>query len=131
MNPWRLDYTTALSRWDTDGIVAALADDVVIRVAVHDATMQGKDIASFLFGVLSEELGALEPTGEIIEGRRAVILFDTSIGDRAAQGLNVIELDDADQIRDVTVFFRPLDALGAIADAVGARMAARFGPPPQ
>ena len=131
MSSWRLDYTAALERWDTDRIVAALADDVVIRVAVHDAPMHGKDIARFLFGVLSEELGALEPTGEIIEAQRAVILFNTSIGDQAAQGLNVIELDDAEQIRDVTVFFRPLDALAVIAQAVGARMAAQFGPPPQ
>ena len=128
---WRLNYTTALARGDTDDIVAALADDVVIRVAVHDAPMHGRDIARFLFGVLSEELGPLRPSGEIIEQPRAVVLFDTTIGGRPAQGLNVVELDDAGLIGDLTVFFRPLDALLAIAEAVGARMQAHFGPPPQ
>ncbi len=128
---WRLDYTTALARGDTDGIVAALADDVVIRVAVHDAPMHGRDIAHFLFGVLSEELGPLRPSGEIIEQPRAVVLFDTTIGGRSAQGLNVIELDGAGLIGDLTVFFRPLDRLLAIAEAVGGRMQAQFGPAPQ
>ena len=62
---------------------------------------------------------------------RAVVLFDTTIGDRAAQGLNVVEFDGAGLIRDLTVFFRPLDSLVALAEAVGKRMEAQFGPPPQ
>ncbi len=131
MSSWRLDYTGALARWDTERIVAALADDVVIRVAVHDAPMRGTDTARFLFGVLSEELDPPHPSGEIIEGPRAVILFDTAIGGRAAQGLNVVELDEAGRITDLTVFFRPLASLAAIADAVGKRMEAQFGPPPE
>jgi hypothetical protein len=52
----RLRYSDALEGWDKAGILAALADDVVIRVAVHDAPMHGKEIADFLFGVLAEEL---------------------------------------------------------------------------
>lgn len=131
MSPWRLDYTAALQSWDPERIVAALADDVVIRVAVHDAPMRGKDIARFLFGILADELGPLAPSGEIIEGSRAVVLFDTSIGERAAQGLNVIDLDDTGVIRELTVFFRPLESLAAIADAVGQRMEAQFGPAPR
>ena len=131
MHSWRLDYTAALERWDTERIVAALAEDVVIRVAVHDAPMRGKETARFLFGILSEELGPLRASGEIIEDARAVVLFETTIGERPAQGLNVVELDDDGRIRDLTVFFRPLDALAAIAAAVGTRMEAEFGPPPK
>ncbi len=130
MSSWRLDYTAALERWDAEGIVGCLAEDVVIRVAVHDAPMQGAGIARFLFGVLAEELGPLRPSGELVEGRTAVVLFETSIGDTAAQGLNVVRLDESGAVRELTVFFRPLAALAAIAEAVGARMADRFGPPP-
>jgi len=130
VSSWRLDYTAALERWDTESIVRALADEIVIRVAVHDAPMRGKDTARFLFGVLAEELSPPQPSTEIIEGSRAVVLFDTTIGTHAAQGLNVIELDDAGRIGDLTVFFRPLASLAAIADVVGKRMEAQFGPPP-
>ncbi len=130
MGTWRLPYTTALEAGDTERMVAPLADDVVIRVAVHDAPMRGRDLASFLFGVLSEELGPLRPTGEIVEGANAVVLFETSIGEQPAQGVNVAFNDETGSIRELTVFFRPLDALQRIADVVGARMAARFGPAP-
>ncbi len=42
-----------------------------------------------------------------------------------------MRLDDAGMIRELTVFFRPPAALTLIAEVVGARMAERFGPPPQ
>ena len=126
----RLRYTSGLEAWDTDAIIGALRDDVVIHVAVHDGPMQGLDVARFLFGVLSEELGEMTITDEIIEDDRAVVLFETSIQGLAAQGLNVIRLDDSGQIRELTVFFRPLETLAKIGEVIGARMAAQFGPPP-
>ena len=131
MTAWRLSYVDALERWDTTAILDALADDVLIHVAVHDQPMRGKEIADFLFGVLAEELGAVTVTDEIVEADKAVILFETSIGERAAQGLNVVGLDEVGVIRELTVFFRPLAALSLIAEVVGGRMAERFGPPPQ
>ncbi len=131
MTAWRLSYVGALERWDTTAIVAALADDVLIHVAVHDQPMRGKETADVLFGVLAEELGAVTVTDEIVEGDKAVVLFETSIGEQTAQGLNVVRLDEAGVIRELTVFFRPLAALTLIAEVVGGRMAERFGPPPQ
>jgi hypothetical protein len=127
----RLSYTGALEAWDQAAIIDALADDVVIYVAVHDAPMQGKHVAGFLFGVLQEELGHMRITDEILEADKAVVLFETSVGEAKAQGLNVIRLDSAGAIRELTVFFRPLAALSRIAEVVGARMAQRFGPPPE
>ena len=126
----RLAYTAALERWSADGLAALLAEDVVIRVAVHDAPMRGRPVARFLFGVLVEELRPPVVTGEITEGQRAVVLFETRIGDVGAQGLNVLELENGGTVRDLTVFFRPLPALQRIAEVVGARMAERFGPAP-
>ena len=130
MTGWRLSYVGALERWDTPAIVDALADDVVIHVAVHDQPMRGKEIAEFLFGVLAEKLGSVTVTDEIVEGDKAVVLFETSTGQKTTQGLNVVRLDEAGVIRVLTVFFRPLAALALIAEVVGGRMAERFGPPP-
>ena len=127
----RLPYSRALASWDHDGLMSALADDVVIRVAVHDAPMESKQVADFLFGVLAEELGEMAVTEEILEEDKAVVLFETSIQGQRAQGLNVLHFDEAGTIRDLTVFFRPLASLSLIAEVIGARMAERFGPPPE
>ncbi len=127
----RLDYSRALAEFDPERIVDSLAEDVVIAVAVHDAPMAGKDVARFLFGVLSEELKDFRVTDELIEADSAVVLFGAKIRGRAAQGLNVVRLDADGQVRELTVFFRPLQALQLIAEVIGGRMAARFGLPPE
>ncbi len=51
----RLAYSAALEGGDKRAILDALAEDVIIRVAVHDQPLQGKEVAEFLFGVLQEE----------------------------------------------------------------------------
>ncbi len=66
-------------------------------------------------------------TDEIVERQNAVVLFETTIGDNVAQGLNVVRMDDSGVVRDLTVFFRPLRALQLIAEVIGSRMAERFG----
>ncbi len=125
----RLEYSRALASLDPERIVGLLAPDVVIKVAVHDAPMEGREVAHFLFGVLAEELAGVTVTGEIVEQERAVVLFETAIDGLPAQGLNVVESRDG-LITELTVFFRPLRSLERVAAVIGARMAERFGPPP-
>ena len=129
MKPPRLAYSRALAALDPEAIVGCLADDVVITVAVHDAPMAGKEVARFLFSVLQDELEQLELTDELIEDDSAVVLFEAQIRDKRAQGLTVARLNDAGDVRELTVFFRPLETLQLIAEVVGARMAAQFGAP--
>ncbi len=126
MRDLRLDYSSALSSLNVAAIVRAMADDVTIRVAVHDQAMHGRETAEFLFGVLSEELTSMNVTAEIVEGDRAVVLFEAELRGIRAQGLNVLE-SSGGKIRDLTVFFRPLPALQLVGDVIGARMAERFG----
>ena len=109
--------------------MARLAEDVVIVVAVHDEPMAGREVAQFLFGVLSEELRDLHVTDELIDGDSAVVLFEAEIRGHAAQGLNVVRLDRDGQVRELTVFFRPLATLQVVSEVIGARMAAQFGAP--
>ena len=126
MSDLRLEYSRALASLDAERVTQTLGEDVTIRVAVHDEPMQGREVASFLFAVLGEELGSMDVTGEIVEGERAVVLFETEIGGLAAQGVNVVETSGG-KVREITVYFRPLAALQRVAEVIGARMAERFG----
>lgn len=121
-------YSRALAAFDPASIVASLSDDVTIRVAVHDEPLRGKDTASFLFGVLTQELAPFELVEEIVEGDRSVVLFETSLRGERAHGLNVVACQPDGLVRDLTVFFRPLAALQLVAEVIGGHMAQRFGP---
>ena len=99
--------------FDQAAILASLSDDVTIRVAVHDEPLRGKDTASFLFGVLIQELAPFELTEEIVEGNKSVLLFETSLHGRRAHGLNVVGYQPGGLVGELTVFFRPLAAMHA------------------
>jgi hypothetical protein len=127
----RTRYSKALGAFNQAAILASLSDDVTIRVAVHDEPLRGMDTASFLFGVLTQELTPFELTGEIIEGDTSVVLFETSLRGQHAHGLNVVGYQPDGLVEELTVFFRPLAALQLISEIIGGHMAQRFGPPPE
>ena len=124
----RTSYSRALGMFDPAAVLAALSDDVTIRVAVHDQPLRGRDTASFLFGVLTQEPAPSELTEEIVEGNKSVILFDTSLRGQRAHGLNVVRYLADSLVGELTVFFRPLAAMQLVAEVIGGHMAQRFGP---
>lgn len=126
----RLPWSQALDSLEPDRMVDQLREDVVIKVAVHDEPMRGRDVARFLFGVLAEELEYMSVTEEIVEGDRSVVLFETALDGVTAQGLNVVKADDSGLVNDLTIFFRPLVALERVSSVIGARMEEHFGPQP-
>jgi hypothetical protein len=124
----RTAYSRALAKFDAEAIVAALRDDVTIRVAVHDEPLQGKETAAFLFGVLTQELAPFELVEEIVEGEKSVVLFETSLRGERAHGLNIVVYRPDGLVGELTVFFRPLAALRLISEVIGSHMQRRFGP---
>lgn len=129
MSDGRTRYSQALVAFDPASILESLSDDVIIRVAVHDEPLRGKDTAAFLFGVLTEELTAFELGQEIVEGNTSVVLFETSLRGERAHGLNVVEYQADGLVGELTVFFRPLAVLQLVAEVIGGHMAQRIGPP--
>lgn len=124
----RTRYSRALAAFDVPSILAALSEEVTIRVAVHDQPLHGKDTAAFLFGVLTQELTPFKLTREIVEGDKSVAVFETSLQGRGAEGLNVVDCRPDGLVGDLTVFFRPLAALQLIAQVIGGHMERQFGP---
>jgi hypothetical protein len=130
MTDGRTPYSRALAAFDPAAIVASLSEEVVIRVAVHDEPLRGRDTAEFLFGVLTQELTPFKLVDEIVEREKSVVLFETSLRGRRADGLNVVSVQPDGLVGELTVFFRPLAALQLVAEVIGSHMEQRFGPRP-
>jgi hypothetical protein len=127
MNGGRTPYSKALAAFDHAAILASLSDDVTIRVAVHDEPLKGKEIAAFLFDVLTQELTPFKLIDEVVEMDKGVVLFETSVHGQSAHGLNVVAFQPDGLVSELTVFFRPLAALQLISEVIGGHMARRFG----
>jgi hypothetical protein len=118
--------TRALEAADADAVLAALADDVTLRVAVHDEPFVGRDAAAFVLRtVLAGALHGIEIT-ETFGEQPQVIGFRARVAGYLdpADGLLLARPEADGRIADLTVYLRPLPALQALADEMGRRLGA-------
>lgn len=124
------DYLAALEAGDADGVARAVREDTVLRVAVHAESFPGRDAISFIFGHLFSGIFSAPRVRDVMaDGDRRVALFDVAVTgyDQTAEGLNFVRLHPDGSLAEITVFFRPLDALQALSDEMGRRLG---GPQP-
>lgn len=119
------ELACALASADAAAVIETMAEDVTLRVAVHDAPFQGRGAAGqILTAVLDGALHDIEAV-ETIEGSgAAVLMFTTRVAGYPgrAEGLLVIRPDGSGRIADLTVYLRPLAALAALAEEMGHRL---------
>lgn len=116
---------------DSAAVIETLAEDVTLRVAVHDAPFEGRQAVGAVLGVVLDGVLAGVGVSETIEGDAGtVVLFDADVMGYAprAQGLLVVRANEAGRVRALTVFLRPLAALQALSDEMGRRF---DGPRPE
>src|SRR3954454_11570267 len=117
-------FRAAVETRDLQAMEAALADDVTFRSPVVFKPYEGRDAVMTLLGHVVEVFEDFRYTGELAgEGLRGLV-FEARVGDRKLQGWDLLELDDDDRVRQLTVMVRPLSGLIALAEAMGARLAA-------
>jgi hypothetical protein len=121
-----LPYSRTLEASDSKGLLALLARDVVIRLAVHDHPMEGKGVARVLLPVFLEDFERIRVTDEIVDGRRAAVIFSATVDGRSIEVLTLLRHDDAGLIDEVRLFLRPLGAMAVAAEVVMGHIAARM-----
>lgn len=115
----------ALEAADAAAVVETLADDVTLRVAVHDEPFEGRAAAAQVLGtVLDGPLHDIEVTETIDGDDAAVLMFGAQVSGYSGRGdgLLVVRTDPSEKISDLTVFLRPLAALQALAGEMGRRL---------
>ncbi|MBA3289795.1 MAG: nuclear transport factor 2 family protein [Acidimicrobiia bacterium] len=120
----------AIAAGDAGRVVDTLADDVVLRVAVHNEPFTGRPAAArILRTVLDGVLREIEVLETITGVEASVLTFRATVDSHPGRtdGLLVAREDSAGRIADLTVFVRPLPALQALADEMGRRLG---GAPP-
>ena len=132
---------TAVERWhryvetrDVALLDDVLADDVVFRSPVVHTPQQGKKITTaYLAAALTAldggdgEEGRFGYVGQLVDGHRALLEFRTRVGEIEVHGVDLLTVDDEGRIVEFTVMVRPLKAVHAVWDAMGALLAAQQG----
>ncbi len=123
----------ALAAGDVAAMVAMMADDVALRVAVYDTPFEGVQAAAQILGIVLDgvvhNIKLIDTIGG--DSDAAVLLFSAQVAGYPgrADGLLVTRTDEAGRIVELTVFVRPLAALQALADEMGLRLRDRVAGP--
>jgi hypothetical protein len=120
----------ALEAGDAAAVGNTMADDMTLRVAVHDRAFEGRPAATqILSTVLDGVLHRINVSETIIGVDASALMFSAQVVayPGRADGLLIVRSDEDGRISDLTVFLRPLGALQALADEMGRRLG---GPTP-
>ena len=118
------------------GLDELLADDVVFYSPVVFTPQRGKDVAKLYLGAAFSTLAAPESTGsvaagepsgqrfrytkEVLAGDTAVLEFETTVGGKYVNGVDIIRCNDDGQIVELKVMIRPLQAINMIHEQMKA-----------
>jgi len=125
-------YPKAIERWreiaksrDAAGLEELLADDVVFESPVVHTPQRGKAITLKYLGAATMVLGgdAFRYVGEWFGESSAVLEFVTTIDGVHINGVDIIGWNAADRIDRFKVMVRPLKAINALHQAIGAKLA--------
>jgi hypothetical protein len=118
------DFRAAIERRDLDGMVATLADDVVLHSPVSFEPFDGKAAVARLFEILLQTFEDFRYTDELRGDDVHALIFRARVGDRDVEGLDLVRPGPDGRIVDFTVMVRPLTGVIALAEAVGPQLAA-------
>ena len=112
-------FRTAVESGDLDGMVDALAEDVVFHSPITFKPFEGRESVAMLLGVVFRTFEDFRYTDELDGNGVKALVFQAKVGDKQVEGLDLLRFDGAGKIADFTVMVRPLSAAMALAEAVG------------
>jgi hypothetical protein len=119
------------------GLDELLHDDVVFYSPVVYTPQRGKDITKLYLGAAGATLaggsgagpdgdpgGRFRYTKQVMAGDTAVLEFETSIGGKYVNGVDIIRVADDGRIVELRVMIRPLQAVNVVHEHMRAALEA-------
>ncbi len=123
-------FRQAVEAADLDAIMQTFAEDAVLHSPITFKPFVGRDAIRLLLSILLDVFADFHYTDELTAADgTAALVFHTRVGDREAQGIDLIRFADDGRIADLTVFVRPRSASEALLAVVGPRLAAAIAGP--
>ncbi len=115
-------FGVAIAAGDEDAAVATLADDIEFRSPAVHKPYHGKEQVEGILRLVATVFENFRYTNEWRDGTTTILCFEANVGDRALQGVDIIEENETGQIETFTVMIRPLSGLQAVAGTMASRL---------
>jgi hypothetical protein len=116
-------FRQAIEQRDTAALLQTLAPDVVFHSPIVHAPYAGRDAVAPLLRAIVHVFADFRYVAEYSAPNGHVLQFQTRVGDRQLEGVDILTFDDAGLVREFTVMVRPYSAATALGEAMAARLA--------
>ena len=123
------DFRAAVEAHDLDGMSACLAEDVEFFSPVAFKPFVSKPVVTALLGFVMDTFEEFVYVDDIEQGSSHMLRFSARVGEKAIDGVDLMELNEDGLIDRFSVMIRPLSAAHAMADAMAACFDAAGGKP--
>lgn len=110
-------------------LAALLADDAVFHSPVVHTPQAGKTVVMAYLLAAAKVLGndSFHYVRELVDGDEVMLEFVTELDGVTVNGVDIIRFNEAGLISDFKVMVRPLKAINAVWEMMGAQLAATKG----
>ena len=117
------EFRTAVEAGDFASLGELLADDVVFRSPIAFKPYEGKPIVAAIIRGVGRVFTEFRYIRELADadGRGSALIFETVVDGVSVNGIDLMRVNDAGLISELTVMVRPLSAVNALAEAMAAQ----------
>jgi len=114
----------------SEGLDTLLADDVVFYSPIVYTPQRGKVVTTMYLNAAAQTFpgdggeGAFRYTKQVLADNVAVLEFETTVGGKYVNGVDIIRCDDTGRIVEFRVMIRPLQAINVVHEKMRALLAA-------
>jgi hypothetical protein len=120
-------FRRAAESKDLELLQETLCEDVVLHSPVLFRGFEGRDTVAAVLTHVAATLEDLTYTDELADEKTVALRFKAKVGDKELEGIDFLELDEAGNVAELTVFMRPFSALTAFNEEMVTRLGASEG----
>ena len=121
-------FREAAEARDIESLLATLAEDVVLRSPITDrVTFRGRAQLRELLRSVFATIEDIRYFADVGDARTRALFDRARVGGQALEQAVRVQLNDRQQIEELTIFFRPLPGLAGLTAGLGPRVARKRG----
>jgi ketosteroid isomerase-like protein len=121
-------FRAAAEAKDFSRIDELFSEDAVFRSPVVYRPYEGREAIKVVLGAVVTVFEDFRYTAQLESGDTAVLVFETRVGERELQGVDILRFDADGRAVELTVMVRPMSGMHALAERM--RQLLEAGAPP-
>ena len=122
-------FRAAAEAKDFSTIDELFAEEAVFRSPVVYRPYAGREAIKVILGAVLNVFEDFRYTTQLEDGDSAVLVFETRVGEREVQGVDMLTFGADGRIVELTVMVRPMSGMHALAGRMGELLEAAGAPP--